>query len=97
MYTSEEISTLYSFLKQTSEGNLRKMLVQGRLSETHFSLLMKTVRHCPEAEFVTHFQNGTFPKIKLNAGEIAVKEHVWSISVGGFISMGLLQKQSAAA
>ncbi len=97
MHSPEEIATLYTFLKQTSESHLRKMLVQGRLNEIHFSLLMKTLRQCSESEFVTHFQNETFPKIKMNAGEIAIKEQVWSLCVGSFLSLGLIQKAVAAA
>ncbi len=94
MYSPEEISTLYAFLKQTGEGNLRKMFVQGKITEIHFNLLMKVVRQTNENDFVSHFQAATFPKLKLNAGELAVREHVWGLATSAFVNMGLLPKDT---
>ena len=90
MYSQDELSTLYGFLKSTSEGNLRKMVLGGRMTEAHFKMLMKVVRATTEPEFVQCFEAGNYPKIKLSVPEHALKEALWPICAEAFARVGLL-------
>ncbi len=89
---------LYSFLTNTPENALRKMLISGPFSDVHFNMLMKFVRNGSETEFCEHFYNGTFPKVKYNAKEIVLKEKFWELCTKALNQHGLLspaQKQAA--
>jgi hypothetical protein len=90
MYSQDELSTLYGFLKSTSEGNLRKMVLGGRMTEAHFKMLMKVVRATTEPEFIQCFDSASYPKIKLTPPEHNLKESLWPICAEAFSRVGLL-------
>lgn len=97
MYSQDELMSIYTFMKSTGEGNLKKMLVSGKFTELHFKVLMKIVRSCKDTEFADHWINNTFPRLKLAGPEIAVKEALWGLSVDAFVTVGLLNKTAKAA
>lgn len=96
-YTPDEVIGICNFLKQTPEGNLRKMLVDTNLTETHFRILMKLAKGGPESDFVEAFQNDTMGKLRLGAKEIPIKEAFWSICKKKLIQLGLLTNKPVAA
>lgn len=90
MYSQDELSTLYGFLKSTSEGNLRKMVLGGRMTEAHFKMMMKVVRATTEPEFIQCFEQANYPKIKFTPPEHGLKEALWPICAEAFARVGLL-------
>lgn len=92
-----DISSLYSYLAHTPEGGLRKMLVDAKFTEVHFNLLVKVVRACSETQFVEHFEKNDFPKVKLGAAEIKIKENFWKDCETCFNGRGLLAPAQKAA
>lgn len=90
-------SLLHSFLVNTPEGALRKMLIAGPFTDVHFNMLLKFAKNAPENEFCDHFYNGTFPKLKYNAKEIVLKEKFWEICVNALNQHGLLSPAQKAA
>ena len=96
MYSHDDLKTLHGFLKTTPEGGLKKMLIGGRFSETHLRLLMKVIRAGGEAEFITHFEADTFPKVKMVAAELAIKESFWRTCAEACSKVGLLTATKAA-
>ena len=96
MYSHDEIKSLHGFLKSTGEGNLKNMLVSGPMTETHLRLLLKVARPMNEADFITHLEASTFPKVKFNPAETAIKEGFWAICCDACAKVGLLTKQKAA-
>lgn len=96
MYSQDELVGLYDFLKNTGEGNLKKMLVGPKFTDAHFRVLMKAVRGCKDSEFADHLLNNTLPKIKLNGPELALKETFWGAACEAFSALGLLNKKAAA-
>ena len=96
MYSQDELVGLYGFLKNTGEGNLRKMMVAGKMTDAHLRILLKIVRSSKENEFAEFVQNGSFPKMKFNAGELALKETFWTCCIEAFTTLGLLTKAKAA-
>ena len=93
-HTPDEIKSVYGFLKQTPEGNLRKMLVDKDLTDLHFRTLMKIVKGAPEDEFVEGFQNETMGKLRLSAKEQPIKENFWYVCKIKLMSLGLISKQN---
>jgi hypothetical protein len=95
-----DLPGLYQFLTSTPEAGLRKMLVDGKpMTDVHFNMLMKIVRSCDESAFCHHIETGDWPKVKLSANEIKIKEHFWSDCFKTFESRGILNpadKKSAA-
>lgn len=86
-----DVPNLYSFLQQTPEAGLRKMLVDNKpFSEVHFNLMMKVVRACNEAQFTEHFEKQDYPKCKFNPNEIKLKEKFWADAITCWNSRGLL-------
>lgn len=86
-----DVPNLYSFLHQTPEAGLRKMLVDNKpFSEVHFNMMMKMVRACNESQFTEHFDKADFPKCKFNANEINLKEKFWADAITCWNSRGLL-------
>ncbi len=86
-----DVPNLYSFLVHTPEGGLRKMLVDNKpFSEAHFNLMMKIVRACDEAKFTEHFDKQDFPKIKMGAPDIKIKEKFWAEAMTTWNNRGLL-------
>lgn len=97
MFSQDDVKSLHGFLKTTGEGNLKKMLVGGDMTEAHLRILMKVVRAVGEDEFVMHFEGDSFPKVKLNAAEIALKESFWKVCSQACTKVGLLTAASKAA
>ena len=96
MYSKEEFVSVHGFVKSTNEGNLKKMLVGAKFTEAQFRIFLKIARACNETEFTDHATAGTFPKIKLNAQEVALKEGIWNASFEALAAVGLLTKGKAA-
>lgn len=97
MYLDQDLLSLYDFLRATPEGHLKKMMVSGKMSESHLRVLLKVVRSCSNQEFVQFVQSAGLPKMKLNANEMAVKETLWEISLETCAQLGLLPKAAKAA
>ena len=93
-YKEETVQGLHSFIKQTPEGNLRKMLVDSSLTDAHFRLLMKLAKGASEADFIDAFQNESVGKLRLNAKEMPLKETLWPVCKKKFIALGLLPKEA---
>ena len=89
--------SVYDFLRGTPEGHLKKMMVSGKMTDAHFNMLMKVARGCSNSEFAQMAASGGFPKIKLNAKEMPLKETLWGIALGKFEELGLLSKAAKAA
>ena len=86
-----DVPNLYNFLTQTPEAGLRKMLVDNKpFTEAHFNLMMKIVRGCNESQFTEHFDKQDFPKVKMNANDIKLKEKFWADAVTTWNNRGLL-------
>lgn len=96
MYSHEELKSLHGFLRSTGEGNLKKMLVDGKFTDAHLRVLVKVARAVSEDEFVTHIEAGTFPKVKFSPAESAIKETFWSVCGDGCTKVGLLSGKKAA-
>jgi hypothetical protein len=90
MYSHEELTSLHGFLRSTGEGNLKKMLLGGRMTEVHLRVFLKVVRSCPEAEFITHCEANTLPKVKLSTDERQVAEQLWEVCCEACSKVGLL-------
>jgi hypothetical protein len=95
MYSQDEIKSLQGFLRATSEGNLKKMLVGGKMTEAHLRILLKVARSTSEDEFVNYFETATFPKIKFSGQESPLKEHFWPICAEACAKVGLLTSNAA--
>lgn len=86
-----DLASLRGFLAQTPEGALRKMLVDGKpMTEVHLNLLLKVVRACNDDQFAAHFEKNDFPKIKMGAAEIKIREKFWGECTQTLKSRGLL-------
>ena len=96
MYSHDELKSLHGFLKSTGEGNLKKMLVGGKMSETHLRLLLKVARAVKEDEWVTLFETAGFPKVKYAPAETALKEQFWPTITEACAKVGLLTNADAA-
>ena len=96
MYSQDELKSLHGFLRATGEGNLKKMLVGGAMTETHLRVLLKVVRE-GEAQFVAHWEAGTFPKVKFSSAEMAIKEKCYEICGQACAKVGLLTAAKKAA
>ena len=81
-------------MKSTGEGNLKKMLCNGKMTEVHLRLLIKIARALKDDEFATHAAADTFPKVKLGAPEIAIKEGFWKIALEAAAKVGLVTPQA---
>jgi hypothetical protein len=90
MHSHDDIKSLHAFLRSTAEGNLKKMLVGGHMSDSHLSILLKVAKTVSAQEFVTHFEALTFPKIKFSAKEVPLKEFCWSVCAEACERVGLL-------
>lgn len=97
MYSNNDVSGVYSFLNSTPEGQLRKMLVSGKLTEAHFRLLLKMAKHGKEADFIDMFMADGFDKVTVAPRETPLKEFFWSICKDKLEGMGLLSLSKAAA
>ena len=95
-YSPDDLKSLYMFLKSTGEGNLNRMLVDQKFPAGHFNMLMKVVRGCADQQFVQHATEGNFPKIKLSAQEIPLKEVFWELFFKQAETRGLISKSAPA-
>lgn len=93
MSSHEDLKSLHGFLKSTNEGGLKKMLVGGRMTENHLRMLLKIVRAVNEGDFITHVEADSFPKVKLVAAELALKEGFWSVCLDACAKVGLVTPQ----
>lgn len=96
MYSNDEISSLYSFLNQTPEGALKKMLIGGEMSDAHFRVLAKLAKGGNEASFTQAFISDNFGSMKLSPKEAKVKENFWTVCKAKLNSLGLIGAQKAA-
>jgi hypothetical protein len=53
---------------------------------------MKIVRACDEASFCGYVESGTWPKVKLNANDLKIKERFWSDCFKAFENRGILNR-----
>jgi len=90
MYSHDDLKSLHGFLKSTNEGGLKKMLVGGRMTENHLRMLLKIVRAVNENDFITHYEADGFPKVKLVASELALKDGFWSVCLDACAKVGLV-------
>ena len=97
MYSESDIMSVYSFLKDTPEGPLRKMLVGGEMTEAHLRLLLKVVRSCKDSEFLEAFNSESLPKIRLSPPEYPLKETLWPACKRKLQAVGLLGTSQAKA
>ena len=68
------------------------MLVDGKpMTEIHFNLMMKVVKHGDEKEFANFCESGNFPAIRLSPKEQTLKETFWNDCLKTFGARGLLQ------
>lgn len=88
---------VHQFLVNTPESALRKMLINMHFNEVCFNFLMKVAKGSSEAEFCEHFNAESFPKIKLSAKEIAIKETFWANCVKVLNQHGLLSPAQKVA
>lgn len=86
-----DLNGLYDFLTNTPEKGLRANLVDGKVfTESHFQLLLKTVRAGNLEAFSNYFEKTDFPKIKFSANETKVKETFWKDLTTALTSRGLI-------
>ncbi len=90
MNSNYDANMVYQFLTQTPESALRKMLVDAKFTQNHFTMMMKIVRASNEDQFCGHFYNSSYPKSKFTATEINLKETFWSSCVLVLNQHGLL-------
>ena len=96
MYSNDEISSLYSFLKHTPEGALRKMLIGGEMSDAHFRVLAKLAKGGDEESFTQAFSSDGFGSMKLSPKEAKVKENFWQVCKSKLTTLGLIGNEKAA-
>jgi hypothetical protein len=97
MSLQEDLVTVYGFLQHTNQGNLKKMLVDGRFTETHLNLLLKIAKNSTEDQFIQLAEKGEFPKVKLSNNEAAIKEAFWKVCFETLQSRGLISAGEAKA
>lgn len=90
MNSNYDGNMVYQFLTQTPESALRKMLVDAKFTQNHFTMMMKVVRASNEEQFCNHFYNSDYPKSKFSAAEIGLKETFWQTCVQTLNQHGLL-------
>lgn len=96
MHSNESILEVMQFVKTTPEGNLIKMLRDKEMSDVHVRVLIKLAKNCKDDEFVKHFNDETFPSLKMSNPEYAIKEKFWAVCKKKLSSMGLLNLAQAA-
>lgn len=97
MYSPDELKSLHNFVRHTNEGNLKKMMVGGAMTDVHVNMLVKICRGCTEDEFATHFEAGTFPKVKFSPAEKGLQEKCYGIFADACAKLGLMSAQKKAA
>ncbi|MEK7358482.1 MAG: hypothetical protein AAB250_18705 [Bdellovibrionota bacterium] len=97
MYSQDELKSLHGFLRSTAEGNLKKMLLGGRMTELHLRVFLRVLRSCSEADFITHIEANTFPKIKFSSEEKAIGDKCYEICLEACAKVGLVSAAKKAA
>lgn len=97
MYSHDELKSLHQFLKSTGEGNLKNMLCGGKMTEVHLRVLLKVARNSKEEEFIQHWEQGTFPKVKFAPPETALKESCYGVFGEACAKVGLLTQAKKVA
>lgn len=97
MFSNDDVSNFHGFIMQTPEGALRKMLVNGDLTDAHFRLLVKLAKGADEANFVECFQNDGFGQLRLSVKEMPLREHFWAVCKKKVLSLGIIGESKAAA
>lgn len=97
MYSPDELKSLHQFIRHTGEGNLKKMMTGGRMTDVHTGLLIKVARACNEDEFATHFEAGTFPRLKFTVNESAMKESCYGVFAEACAKLGLMTAPAKVA
>jgi hypothetical protein len=93
-----DLPSLYQFLAHTPEQGLRKMLIDPKLfTDVHFNLMLKLVRGCSEAQFCEHVEKTDYPKVKMSANEMKLKDKFWADLFKVCESRGLLNPGQKAA
>ncbi|MEQ1878614.1 MAG: hypothetical protein ABL958_18370 [Bdellovibrionia bacterium] len=90
MTMQEDLASVYGFLQHTNQGNLKKMLCDGRFTDVHLNLLIKVIRNCTEAQFCEMAEKCDFPKMKMSNNESAIRERFWKDCMDTLQSRGLL-------
>jgi hypothetical protein len=96
MYSNDDISSLHSFLTQTPEGALRKMLLGAEMTEAHFRLLVKLAKGADEANFIECFNGENMGQLRLSPKEAPLKETFWPACKKKFSALGLIKATKAA-
>ena len=97
MYAENDLQSLHEFLRATSEGNLKKMMVSGPMTEAHLRVLLKIARAGSAGDFVAWANSDGFPKIKLSGPEQALKETFWTTALKACAGLGLISAAQKAA
>jgi hypothetical protein len=92
----DDLVSVYGFLQHTNQGNLKRILVDGKFTDVHFNLLMKIVKNCTEPQFIELIGKGEFPRVKMSSGETAIRENFWKQALEQFQSRGLVNAEPAA-
>src|SRR5690606_27982526 len=95
MYSNEDISSLYSYLAHTPDGPLKKMLVGGEFTETHFRGLSKLAKSGTEPDCIDCVTAEGVGKMRMSSAEAAVKETFWPICKDKCAELGLLAPTAA--
>jgi hypothetical protein len=90
MSFNDDISSVFEFLQHTSESNLKKMLVDQKMTEAHLRILLKIVKSSTFEQFQMAYQKQEVPRIKMSAAEANLKETFWSICQASLQSRGLI-------
>jgi len=90
MSFQEDLNTLHNFLLQTPESNLKRMLIEGKMTEVHLRLLVKIAKNTGHEDFKRCYENKEFPRIKTTAAENNIKETFWDICAATLQTRGLI-------
>jgi protein tyrosine/serine phosphatase len=96
MLTPNDLATVYDFIKQTGESNIKKMMTNGKMTATHVGLLLKVIRNSKVEEFAKYYETNSFPKTKYSNEEDKLKEKFWETAVDSFVGLGLAAHVKAA-
>lgn len=97
MYSNQDLASVYQFVRSTPEKHLKSMLVDQKMTENHFRILLKIARSCTEAQFIEHTLKGDFPKVKFSIQEMPLREHFWPLCFNKLETCGLLTKEQQKA
>jgi hypothetical protein len=96
MLQSNDLVSVYEFVKATGEGNLRKMMTGPKMTAAHVGLLLKVVRASKSDEFVKYCETNAYPKMKFNDQETKIRDTFWATACDCFIQLGLASTAKVA-